>query len=1052
MNDDSKAAWPRVLVVTALSYAAVGWLAVHLAFAPSYAAPLYPSAGLALAAVLVYGRPALLATALGAFLVNVGLSAARGQFDLAALGVPMVIGAGAALQAGCGAWLLRRHVEQPLVLDQPRDVWRFLVLGAPVACLVNASISTAALGLAGAVPTSELPFTWWTWWIGDSLGVLIAAPAALTLIGRPRDAWAPRRATVATPLVLATALLVAATLAVARWDEQRMRSAFERDAAGAADAAQAWLNGPLQALQAVHGVFRLNDHVTREHMRSVSEWWLQQPLHLQAIGWGERVARAELPGYEAAVQAEGPADYRVFDRRGPAAAASDDEVLAVRYIEPQQRNAAALGVNVLSIAAAAEAVRRAQRSGQPSATAGFRLTQEDADQVGVVVYHALPAAGGNGASLRGVVFVSLRMDEALNQLMEHRRVSLRWCLLDHDPGAAMRRLAGPPGCESAPRLAYTQQRVLPFAGREWELRLDAGPQQIAASQHANAWLFSVLGLMSASLLGALLLIVTGRARRIEQEVLQRTQALRHEVAERQRTAEALRASEQQLQAVLDSARVGIVKTDMDGRILVSNPAYSTLLGYGEDELARLTVGQLTHPEDRQEDAKLLAAMRQGECDVFRREKRFLTRAGEVVHALLTVALLRDADGRPQFTVGVVEDIGEHLRLAEAERARELAESSNRAKSEFVSRMSHELRTPLNAMLGFAQLLALDRKPPLAEHQRAWSSQIQQAGWHLLHMINDTLDLSRIESGMLKLEPVVLDLDALVHAALAMVEPAAEKRGLSIDVRLDRRARTVLGDETRIKQILTNLLSNAVKYNVDGGGISVRSRLTESEVIDVVVGDTGLGMTRAQMDGLFQPYNRLGRERSGVEGTGIGLVISRKLAELMGGSLRAQSVEGEGSTFILSLPRACQPDGAVGGDSELPTHPAAYRQRLVHYIEDNETNIEVMRGILLRRPQVHLSVSMNGLDGLAALRQRRPNLLLLDMHLPDIDGLELLRHLKDDDTLASIPVVVVSADATASHIEAALTAGAAHYVTKPVNLSSFLAILDDLLDDMDTHFG
>ena len=356
------------------------------------------------------------------------------------------------------------------------------------------------------------------------------------------------------------------------------------------------------------------------------------------------------------------------------------------------------------------------------------------------------------------------------------------------------------------------------------------------------------------------------------------------------------------------------------------------------------------------------------------------------------------------------------------------------------------------MLGFAQLLSLDRKPALAEHQRAWASQIQQAGWHLLHMINDTLDLSRIESGMLKLEPVALELLPLVQAALAMVEPAAERRALQIEQQIDRRARAVLGDETRIKQILTNLLSNAVKYNVDGGRVVVKARITDGEVVEIAINDTGLGMTRAQMDALFQPYNRLGRERSTVEGTGIGLVISRKLAELMGGSLRAYSVAGEGSTFILTLPRARFGDSELSTGGELVAPPASYRQRLVHYIEDNETNIEVMRGMLLRRPQVELSVSMNGLDGLAAIRQRRPNLLLLDMHLPDIDGLELLRYLKDDDSLGSIPVVVVSADAIAAHIEAALTAGAAHYVTKPVNLPSFLALLDELLGAMDTHFG
>ena len=215
-------------------------------------------------------------------------------------------------------------------------------------------------------------------------------------------------------------------------------------------------------------------------------------------------------------------------------------------------------------------------------------------------------------------------------------------------------------------------------------------------------------MLAAGVAVALLLMalcwVTARARRLARQADERSAALQREVAERQRTEEALRASEQQLQAILDSARVGIVKTDLAGRILKANAGYCRLLGYREDELTERTVGQLTHHDDRIEDAKLLAAMTRGESEVYRREKRYLAKDGSVVQAQLTVALLRNAEGQPQFTVGVVEDIGEHLRLAEAERARDSAESSNRAKSEFVSRMSHELRTPLNAMLGFAQLL------------------------------------------------------------------------------------------------------------------------------------------------------------------------------------------------------------------------------------------------------------------------------------------------------------------------------------------------------------
>jgi PAS domain S-box-containing protein len=1058
MTPENKPAWPLVVGLTALAYAVVGWLALRLAVAPSYAVPLYPSAGIALACAWVYGRPALIGTALGAFAVNLALIGARAQFEVSALLVPLLVGIGAALQAQLGCWLVRRNVAQPLTLAQPREIWRFLLLAAPLACLVNATISVAGLGVVGVVPRDALAFAWWTWWIGDALGVLIAAPAVLTLIARPRNAWASRRMTVALPLTVTTLLLVAATVAVSRWDEQRLHASFDRDAGRAADAVEAWLQSPLQALHAVHGALEVNAQVSGEDLRRASAWWLEQPWHLQAVGWAAQVERADLPAFEAASRAQGPPAFRVFDRpAGAGAAAVVAEVVAVRHVEPLARNTAALGVNSMSVPAAAAAIQRARSSGKASASAGFRLTQETADQIGVVVYQPLFRGAADSpaqrlAAFQGATFVTLRMGDAMAALMSRTAKGLRWCLVDRSPGGAVQRLAGPVDCEGLPRLDYHHERAMSFAGREWALRLTAVASDLDEAQHANAWLFSVLGLMAAALLGALLLIVTGRARRIEVAVDERTVALRHEVVERQRTEEALRASEQQLQAILDSAQVGIVKTDLQGRILKPNPAYCRLLGYTEQALVRLQVGSVTHPDDRAEDARLRDAMARGDNDVYRREKRYLRQTGEVVYVRLTVALLRNAAGQPESTVGVVEDIGEHLRLAEAERARDAAESSNRAKSEFVSRMSHELRTPLNAMLGFAQLLGLDRKPALVEHQRAWASQIQQAGWHLLHMINDTLDLSRIESGMLELEPVALEVASLVHAALAMVEPTAEKRMLQIEQDIDPRASSVMGDETRIKQILTNLLSNAVKYNVDGGRIMVKARPGGAQSIELVVSDTGLGMTRGQMEGLFQPYNRLGRERSTVEGTGIGLVISRKLAELMGGSLRAQSVAGEGSTFILTLPRASAHHTDLSTGGELPIDAAEYRQRLLHYVEDNETNVEVMRGMLLRRPQVRLAVSGNGLDALAAMRQRRPSLILLDMHLPDIDGLELLRYLKDDDELGDIPVVVVSADATPPRVEAALTAGAAHYVTKPVNLPGFLAILDELLDDLDTHFG
>jgi CheY-like chemotaxis protein/two-component sensor histidine kinase len=367
-------------------------------------------------------------------------------------------------------------------------------------------------------------------------------------------------------------------------------------------------------------------------------------------------------------------------------------------------------------------------------------------------------------------------------------------------------------------------------------------------------------------------------------------------------------------------------------------------------------------------------------------------------------------------------------------------------------MSHELRTPLNAMLGFAQLLELDQRQPLSPAQKPWVGQIQQAGWHLLEMINDVLDLSRIESGNLRLQSDQIDCAKVIAETVSLVEADAARRGIRITTAVEPDAATVLGDTTRVKQILTNLLTNAVKYNVDGGRIQVSARRRGEDAAEIAVIDTGLGMSAEQLAGLFQPFNRLGRERSAQPGTGIGLVISKRLAELMGGALAAASEPGEGTAFTLILPRVADPDTVASDLSGLGAAEPEYHQRVVHYVEDNETNVEVMRGVLAQRPQVRLEVSLTGLDGLARIRTSAPDLVLLDMHLPDIQGMELLRHLKDDPATAHIPVVIVSADALSGQIDEALAAGAVRYLTKPVGVAELLEVVDRLLDSVETRYG
>ena len=1049
-----EAAW-RVIVVTALGYAVVGWLALTLAVPPGFASPLYPSAGIALAAVLVYGRPAWAGVALGAFLVNFVLNASRGQVDVAStLWLPGAIGVGAALQAGLGAWLVRRFVPQPLVLAGPRDILRTGLFGALLACLVNPSVASAALLAAGAIARGQVAATWGTWWIGDALGVLIGGPLTLTLIGRPRAAWVPRRRTVALPLLVATLLLAVATLVVSRWDEERLAAGFTRDAEQLATQAEARLNVPQLALQALHSAYLAAGGLDRRALQAATRWWLDQPFELQALGFSARVARSQLPSFEAEARADGLAGYRVFER-GPVPADSDDAV-AVRLIEPLAGNATALGVDALSIPAARDAILQSRASGQPVATRGFGLTQSAADETGVVIYQAVydgqpSTAAERKAAFRGVLFVTVRIGRLLAGLAGPEPGRLGWCLLDTAPDAQRPRLAGSPGCEHATGSVFERRRTLDFAGRKLELRVFAARSQLPGQPQANAWLFSVAGMAAAAMLGALLLTVTGRARRIELAVDERTAELKREVRERSHAESALRDSEARLRSILDNVPIGVMFLDVEGRIVETNPRLCEMLGRPAAALLGSSFAEISPDEERAESRRQLSDLLDGRIEVSRRQMRLLRADGQVLWIQAHLTVLRDTQGRPLRLAGVAEDITEHLRLEASERALDRAEASNRAKSEFVSRMSHELRTPLNAMIGFAQLLGLDREPALATHQRDWVQQIQRAGWHLLEMINDTLDLARVEAGAVQLALRPLELAPLVSAALAMVANAAGQRGIELREEAPAGALAVIGDETRVKQVLTNLLSNAVKYNRAGGSVVVASRLGADGRVEISVRDSGLGMTAEQLVALFQPYNRLGRERSTIEGTGIGLVISRRLAELMGGTLDATSVAGQGSVFTLRLPHAEPAEAGAAAGAE-PAAGSTYRQRRVHYIEDNETNVEIMRAILAQRPQVELAVSTIGLDGLAAIRRQRPDLVLLDMQLPDISGLELLRHLKSDDEVGDIPVIVVSADATGARMQEALTLGAANYVTKPVDIPRFLQTLDEALGAIETRWG
>lgn len=382
------------------------------------------------------------------------------------------------------------------------------------------------------------------------------------------------------------------------------------------------------------------------------------------------------------------------------------------------------------------------------------------------------------------------------------------------------------------------------------------------------------------------------------------------------------------------------------------------------------------------------------------------------------------------------------RTSELALARKEADRANRAKSEFLSRMSHDLRTPLNAVLGFAQLLDMDNLTP---DQRESVVQILEGGRHLLELMNEVLDIARVEAGALSLSPEPVSVTDTVEQAVKLLRPLGAARRIEIDVANSNGGdRYVQADRQRLNQVLLNLMSNAIKYNREGGRVTLSCEDAAGDRVRIKVADTGVGIRPEKLALLFTPFERLGAEQTGIQGTGLGLAISLGLAEAMGGTLGVESVVDRGSTFWIELMRAAPVTGDEKKSStgEVTVKPHQVVAGTVLYIEDNMPNVRLVERLLQqRRPGVTLLHAADGQTGVAKAVDRKPDLILLDLHLPDTPGEEVLRQLWADVRTREIPVAVLSADATLSQSRRLLAAGAAEYLTKPIDVARLLAFLD-----------
>jgi PAS domain S-box-containing protein len=513
-------------------------------------------------------------------------------------------------------------------------------------------------------------------------------------------------------------------------------------------------------------------------------------------------------------------------------------------------------------------------------------------------------------------------------------------------------------------------------------------------------------------------------------------------------------------AILTSANFSIIATDEKGIIQLFNVGAERMLGYLAAEVVnKINPSDIHDPQEVAARAQALSLelatpitpgfealafkASRGIEDIY--ELTYIRKDGSRFPAIISITALRDDYGAVigYLLIGTDNSVRKQVELA-LNKAMAVADKANLAKSDFLSSMSHELRTPLSAILGFAQLMESGSPSPTISQKRS-IDQILKAGWYLLDLINEILDLALIESGRLLLSLEPISLAEVVNECHAMIEQQAQKRDIRMTFPRFDVPYYVKADRTRLKQVLINLLSNAIKYNQAGGRVLVDCIASTTGRIRISVKDTGEGLTPDKLAQLFQPFNRLGKEAGIEEGTGIGLMVSKRLVELMHGEIGVESTVGAGSAFWIDLNLTAEPQRVAAAVVPMALARAQIqadaRLRTLLYVEDNPANLMLVEDLVARRPDLRLLSAMDGNRGIEIAHASRPDVILMDINLPGISGIQALKILRADPATAHIPVVALSANAIPRDIEKGLAAGFFRYLTKPIKVNEFMDTLD-----------
>jgi PAS domain S-box-containing protein len=1025
------------LIAIAAAYYAVGRLSLLLAIPPGYATAVWPASGIALAATLLRGYRVWPGILLGSFLINVWTSLDTGSAASIFKSIFLVIsiGAGASLQAIVGALLMSRFVRHPTALIGEKDVFKFLLLGGPISCLVNATWGVTSLLLAGVIQPADYLLHWWTWWLGDTIGVIAFTPLVLIWAAKPQGASLRRQISVSLPVCLTFALVVLCFVYTSAWEQNRIAAEFERRTDKVFQELEENFDNYIDALHSIESFFGSSVNVGRQEFKSfVSRWFSRHP-GIQALSWNPRVLDSERTAYEQAARRNGFTNFQITEQNGQgelARAAPRAEYAPVYYLEPYVGNESALGFDVASDPIRREALNQARDTGKPRATDPTTLVQDAELKPGFLVFLPIYRNGlpqrtpeERRRNLQGYATGAFRFSDLIKTSLkggeEPKDVEIR---LYDDTGGGKRRLLydhrsqalsskDPPVETDTVMKPAVLQRVIPFemAGRRWIIQFAPTKEYLTAQRSWQVWSVLAGGLLFTGLLGAFLLMVTGRA--AELQAINRD--LQKEITDRKSAEEALRKSEARKGAILESVLDGIISMDHEGKLLEFNPAAEKMFRYKRADVVGKSMAELIIPPSLREKHRhgMAHYLATGEGPILGKRIEMPAMRADGTEFPVELSVTRIGQDEPPLFTGYFRDTTDQKaqeeirrRSEELEEQNRRVQEANRLKSEFLANMSHELRTPLNAIIGFSELIHDAKLGPVSAEHKEYLGDILTSARHLLALINDVLDLAKVEAGKMDFSPEPINLTKLIGDLRKIFQPLSASKRLTVEVEVASMIEQVVIDPAKLKQVLYNYLSNAIKFTPDGGRVTVRALPEDPEHFRLEVEDTGIGIEPDQISKLFVEFQQL---EAGItkkhQGTGLGLALTKKIVEAQGGRVGVQSTHGRGSLFHAVLPRNAEQKKEFRVE-DFPSASSTTDAPKVLVIEDNDQDRNWLIKILADAGY-SVDAIMTGTEGIAKAQDNIYSAVLLDLILPDTGGWDILHSIRANGPNQSTPVIVVT---------------------------------------------